>query len=312
MLSDTLARLTRGFHTRPGAEAGAITAAVEAAKARYAVLGKSGPLPADYLEFMAYSNGGFGQPGEQGLWVRLDPIEDVLPITLEHGVPPGLLLIGGTRLGNGLAIDTRTRPAQIVTVDLGWWGLFDVLDRLGPSLEAALQELEAMGPARVPRSVSTMQQLEIGYVPTPQPVVVAMLKAARLKPGEMVYDLGCGDGRIIITAAREFGARGVGFELNMELIHVARATAVTAIVRHAVEFRRQDLFTVDVSPADVLALFLLPETNARLVPQLRQLKPGARVVTYEFKIPGYEPASTELVEYKPGVQGRVLVWEGPF
>lgn len=312
MLSPALARLTRNFHTRPGAEAAAITAVVEAARAQSVVLAAGIPLPADYLEFIAASNGAYGHPGELGLWVRLDPIEDVLPITREHGAPPGLLLIGATRLGDGLAIDTRTRPAQVVTLDLGWWGLFDVLDVLGPSLEAALEALQQMGPAQVPWSVRALQTLEIGFVPTPQPVVLAMLRAAALKPGEMVYDLGCGDGRIVITAARDFGARGVGFDLNVELIHAARAMAVTANVRHTATFRRANLFTVDVSQADVLALYLRPETNARLVPQLRRLRPGARVVTYEFNIPGYEPARTELVEYTPGVQGRVLVWEAPF
>lgn len=308
-----LERLTRDFHTRPGAAAATIAAALEAARKANAVLAAGAfGLPADYLDFLIYSNGASGRTGDWGLWVRLDPIEDVLPITLGHGLPQGLLLIGGTRLGDGLAIDTRTSPARVVTVDLGWWGGFDVLDNLGPSLEVALLRLESMGPPLVPWSTRNRQKLEIGYVPTPQPVVAAMLTAAAVKPGELVYDLGCGDGRIVIAAAREFGARGVGFDLNVELIHAARAMAFAANVWRTATFQRADLFTVDVSPADVVALYLLPQTNARLLPQLRQLKPGARVVTYEFRLPGYEPARTELVEYKAGVQGRIMVWEAPF
>jgi ubiquinone/menaquinone biosynthesis C-methylase UbiE len=139
-----------------------------------------------------------------------------------------------------------------------------------------------------------------------------MLRAAAVKTGELVYDLGCGDGRIVITAARDFGARAVGFDLNVELIQAARALAVAANVRHLATFRLADLFTVDLGPADVVALYLRPETNERLLPQLRQLKRGARVVTYEFKIAGREPARSELVQYAPGAHGRVMVWEAPF
>jgi len=315
MISAELGRLTRGFQTRPGATAAALEAAWAEARAEYYVLAGSA-LPADYLEFLAASNGAYGQTGEHGLWLRLEAIEDVLPLTRAHGLPPGLLLIGSTRLGDGLAIDTRARPAQIVTLALGWWGEHDVLDVLGPSLEAALAALATMGPPATPWATPVAgrlrQKLDIGYVATPQPVVEAMLRAAAVKPGETVYDLGCGDGRIVITAARSFGARAVGFDLNVELIQSARALAVTANVRHMATFRLADMFTVDLSPADVVALFLRPETNQRLLPQLRQLKPGARVVTYEFKIPGYEPAHTELVEYVPGVKGKVLVWPAPF
>jgi hypothetical protein len=312
MLSDELARLTRHFHQRPGAEPAAIAAAVAAAQARAAVR-PGAEVPADYLDYLAQANGAFGAPGDGGLWVRLEAIEDALPMTLAHGLPPGLLLIGGTRLGEGLALDTRAagRPAEFVTLDLSWFGELDTRDALGPSLEAALQTLEQMGPGRVPRSVAAQQALEIGYVPTPQPVVTAMLRVARLQPGEMVYDLGGGDGRIVITAARDFAARGVGFELNMELIQAARALAVAANVRHAAAFRRQDLFTVDLAPADVVTLFLRPEMNARLVPRLKQLRPGARVVTYEFRLADYEPARAEWVAYAPGRRGQVRVWEAP-
>ena len=302
MVSPELARLTRTFVTRPGAS--------QAARAEF-VSGADVALPPDYLDFMANCNGGFGQPGEGGLWVRLDRLEEVLPATRGQGAPGGLLLIGGTRLGDGLAIDGRTRPAQLVTVSLSWWGLFEVLDVLGPSLEAALATLEQMGPTEQPWRTRSLRgpRPAIGFVGTPQPVVEAMLAAAGVRPGETVYDLGCGDGRIVISAARQFGARGVGVDLNFELIQVARAAAVAAGVRHLTTFRLADLFSVDLAEADVVALYLLPEVNARLLPQLRQLRPGARVVSYEFRLAGYEPARTALVEYAPGVQGRVLVWD---
>src|SRR5260221_9026513 len=124
MLNPELARLTATFTTRPGADA--------ALRAEFAA--QSGlALPSDYLEFMAASNGGYGTAGEQGLWLRLDPLEDVLAMTRGQGAPAGLLLIGGTRLGDALAIDARDRgrPPLVVTVGLGWWARFEVLDVLG-------------------------------------------------------------------------------------------------------------------------------------------------------------------------------------
>jgi SAM-dependent methyltransferase len=167
-----------------------------------------------------------------------------------------------------------------------------------------------MGPAHSGAALLDLQ-LAIGYVPTPQPVVTAMLSAARLKPGELLYDLGCGDGRIVLTAARDFGARGVGFDLNVTLIHAARALAEAGNARHTATYRLADLFSVDLSEADVVALFLRPEANRRLRPQLQRLRPGARVVSYEFRLGDLEPARSELVEYAPGRSGRVLVWEAP-
>ena len=308
-LSPALTRLTQTFTTRPGASdalrAEVATAASAAGRA----------LPPDYLAFMAASDGGYGRLGVHGLWVRLDPLADVLPMTRGQGAPAGLLLIGGTRLGDGLAIDARAGPPRLVTVSVGWWGQFDVLDELGPTLEAAMQALESLGPPEPGGSPALRPpgglRPVIGFVPTPQPVVEAMLAAAGVRRGETVYDLGCGDGRIVITAARQFGARALGFDLDYELVQAARAAAAAAGVRHAATFQRADFFTLDLTPADVVTLYLLPEVNQRLLAQLRQLKPGARVVSYEFGIPGRDPARTTLVEYQPGVHGRIWVWDAP-
>ncbi len=303
MLSPELTRLTGALRQRPGAS--------EAAIAEFLAAVEDIRVPADYLDFMRCSNGAYGQSGEEGLWVRLDSIEDVAPITRGQRAPDGLLLIGGTRLGHGLAIDARSRQVELVTVDPSWWGNWDVLDRLGPTLEAALLELETMGPLPTPWAVRAGPRPSAGFVPTPYAVVDGMLAAAEVRPGEMVYDLGCGDGRILIAAARKFGARGLGFDLDVELIQAARAGAAAAGVRHSVLFRRADLFTIDLSPADVVTLYLLREVNAKLLPQLQQLKPGARIVSYEFDIPGHPPHRTALVEYQPGYQGRIQVWDAP-
>jgi SAM-dependent methyltransferase len=268
-------------------------------------------LPPDYLDFLRFSNGGYGRPGGDGLWIRLDPVEDLLAVTRGHQCPGGLLLIGHTRLGDGLALDARRGPAEFVTLSLGWWGNFDVLDVLGGTFEAALRLLREMAPPPNHWTTYTGPPSAIGFVPTPQPVVEAMLELAQVRPGELVVDLGCGDGRIVVTAARKHGARGVGFDLDPELLQAARAAAAVAGVRHSVAFRRRDFFTVDLSEADVVCLYLLRELNERLMPQLRQLRPGARIVSYEFDLPFVPADETRLVEYQPGVQGRLHLWRAP-
>jgi SAM-dependent methyltransferase len=128
------------------------------------------------------------------------------------------------------------------------------------------------------------------YVTTPPEVVTAMLKAAGVKPGDLVYDLGCGDGRIVIAAAREFGARGVGVDLYREHIAQAQRKAREAGVAERVEFRQQDLFDADLRPATVVTLYLLPEVNLELRPKLlRDLKPGTRVVSHAFDFGDWKP-----------------------
>lgn len=306
MLSAELEQVTAGLTKRPGAS----EAVVEAFLAKAAAEGL--PVPADYVDFMRHASGAYGALGDEGLWVRLDALEDVFAITRGQHAPGGLLLLGMTRLGDALALDARGSQPQLATVAVSWWGNWDVVDPLGATFTGALTALAEMGPLPLPWAVRAGNQPDIGYVPMPQGMVRPMLEAAELKQGETVYDLGCGDGRIVIAAARHFGARGVGIDLNVELVQAARAAAAAAGVRHLATFRRANIFDVDLSPADVVTVYLLRELNLRLVPQFRKLKPGARVVTYEFDIPGYTPARDLLVEYEPGVEGRVLVWEGPY
>jgi ubiquinone/menaquinone biosynthesis C-methylase UbiE len=126
-------------------------------------------------------------------------------------------------------------------------------------------------------------RLDVPYVPTPQETVDRMLQLAQVKNTDTVYDLGCGDGRIVITAAQRYGARGVGIDLNPERIAEAKANAEKAGVSDKVQFRVANLFETDVSPATVVTLYLLPDINKKLRPQLwRQLKPGTRVVSHAF------------------------------
>lgn len=142
-------------------------------------------------------------------------------------------------------------------------------------------------------------KLDVPYVPTPQEVVNKMLDMAKVKEGDMVYDLGCGDGRIVINAAKR-GARGVGIDLNPQRISEAKANAKEAGVEDRVQFMVGDLFKADFSKADVVTLYLLPSVNRALRPQLwKQLKVGTRVVSHDFDMgPEWPPERTEKVDYK--------------
>lgn len=132
------------------------------------------------------------------------------------------------------------------------------------------------------------------YVPTPQDVVERMLTLADVKKGDVVYDLGCGDGRIPITAARKYGARGVGVDIDPQRIAEANANAKAAGVEHLVTFKLQDAMTTDVSEASVVTLYLLSASNLKLRPILtRQLKPGARIVAHSFGMGDWTPEKAD-------------------
>ena len=141
------------------------------------------------------------------------------------------------------------------------------------------------------------QTPDIHYVPTSDTVVNAMLEAAHVSASDVVYDLGSGDGRIVIAAARKYGARAVGVELDADLIKTANRNAMKAGVADRVRFIQGDLFKVDLSDATVVTLFLSNSINLRLEPKLkRELKPGARVVSHRFQMPpDWKPDSERKV-----------------
>lgn len=138
---------------------------------------------------------------------------------------------------------------------------------------------------------------DVVYVPTEQPVVDAMLKMADVKASDVVYDLGCGDGRIVITAAQDYGAKGKGIDIDPERIEEANANATAANVHDKVEFVLGDLFQADISEASVVTLYLLSSLNLKLRPiLLEQLQPGTRIVSHAFRMGDWEPEKTEIVD----------------
>ena len=165
-------------------------------------------------------------------------------------------------------------------------------------LRAAPATTNQQTPSRLP---------DVIYVATPADVVDAMLKVANVKATDVVYDLGCGDGRIVITAAKEYGARGVGFDIDPQRIKEATASAQQAGVADRVRFVEADLFEANISEASVVTVYLLSSLNLKLRPKLmRELKPGTRVVSHAFDMGDWKP------ERELNVNGRrVFLWTIP-
>lgn len=150
---------------------------------------------------------------------------------------------------------------------------------------------------------------EVPFVPTPPQVVDRMLELAGVSKDDVVYDLGSGDGRIVIRAARKYGARGVGVEIDPELVERSRARAREEGVERLVEFREQDALTVDFSEATVVTLYMLPEFNAKLRPLLQRLRPGTRVVSHDFDIEGWQPTRMEKMEGRLFHRHTIYLWK---
>lgn len=148
---------------------------------------------------------------------------------------------------------------------------------------------------------------QVVYVPTKQIVVDAMLELAEVSESDVVYDLGCGDGRIVITAAKRYGARGKGVDFDPERIKESKENAIKAGVSDKVEFVVQDMFETDVSQATVVMLFLLDSLNLQLLPKLlEQMEPGSRIVSHVFTMGDWEPEKMEFIEGAP-----IFLWTVP-
>lgn len=159
-------------------------------------------------------------------------------------------------------------------------------------------------------------QDEVPFVVSPEPVTLAMLSMARVGPRDMVLDLGSGDGRIVITAAKRFGARGLGVELSPQLVEQSRDNARRAGVADRALFRVQDLFETDLGQASVITMYLLPEVNLQLRPKLLALTPGTRIVSHDWDLGDWLPDRTQVVNAPDKAVGldkksRVHLWTVP-
>ena len=173
-----------------------------------------------------------------------------------------------------------------------------------------LLALVLIAPLASPSALAQQQPASLApYVPTPQDVVNRMLELAGVTQDDVVYDLGCGDGRILITAAQRFGARGVGIDFDPRRIAEANANAKRAGVEDLVTFIEQDAMQANVSDATVVTLYLLSSSNMKLRPILtRQLRPGSRIVSHAFWMGDWEPDETDRFEDERGNSRTIYLW----
>ena len=166
---------------------------------------------------------------------------------------------------------------------------------LAPGSLAALGSVARMLLPRSAQAQDFESKKIVPFVPTPQDVVDKMIDLAGVKEGDVVYDLGSGDGRIVITAAKK-GAKAVGFDIDGDLVKESRANIQKAGLQSSAEIRQQDILTVDLSGASVVTMYLLPDVNLKLRPHiLSQMKPGSRVVSHAFDMGDWKPDKTEKI-----------------
>jgi len=153
---------------------------------------------------------------------------------------------------------------------------------------------------------------DVVYVPTPNDVVARMLKVAGVKKTDVVYDLGCGDGRIVVTAAKKYGCKGIGFDIDPERLKESRANVKKNGVEKLVQIKDQDIFTVDLSKASVVTLYLLPKLNRRLIPQINKMKPGSRIVSHEYDMAGIKPDKViHMKSREDNAEHTIYLWTVP-
>ena len=185
-----------------------------------------------------------------------------------------------------------------------WTALVVVGLLLFPAVQPQIiaQEKEEAKPARTP---------DVIYVPTPHEVVAKMLELAQVSKDDLVYDLGCGDGRIVVAAAKKFGCKAVGFDIDPKRIAEANENVKKNKVGDLVKIKQEDIFELDLSKANVITLYLLPSLNVKLIPQLEKLKPGSRIVSHDFDMRGVEPDQKIEVTPKEGRSHTVYLWTTP-
>ena len=194
--------------------------------------------------------------------------------------------------------------------------------RIFPSLVIALtlainpvlwgQEQEEAPQASPAEESAERRAPDVIYVPTPQDVVEKMLELAKVKKADVLYDLGCGDGRIVVTAAKKCGCKATGYDVDPQRIKESLENVAKNKVEKLVEIKQENIFTLDLSKADVITLYLLPALNVKLIPQLEKLKPGSRIVSHDFRMRGVKPDKVVRMTSKDdNTKHSVFLWTTP-
>jgi ribosomal protein L11 methylase PrmA len=184
------------------------------------------------------------------------------------------------------------------------------LGELKPELDGiSLTKPDNRTPAKIE---SGARKPDVVYVPTPQEVVDKMLELASVTKDDLVYDLGCGDGRFVVTAAKKYGCKAIGYDISPKRVRESLENVKKNNVGHLVRIEQKDIFTLDLSEADVITLFLLPSLNEKLIPQLDKLKPGSRIVSYRFGMRGVLPDKTvDFTSTEDNSQHTFYLWTTP-
>jgi len=173
-------------------------------------------------------------------------------------------------------------------------------------------QLVLPSPEEIAVGDKTYRALDVIFVPTPQDVVEKMLELAEVKKSDLVYDLGCGDGRIVVTAAKKYGCRAVGYDLDPQRVKESLENVEKNQVGHLVRIEQKDIFTLDLSQVNVITLYLLPSLNVKLIPQLEKLKPGSRIVSHAFAMEGVQPEKVVKVTSEQDKTERLIyLWITP-
>jgi SAM-dependent methyltransferase len=153
---------------------------------------------------------------------------------------------------------------------------------------------------------------DVHFVPTPQDVVDKMLELAKVQKDDLVYDLGCGDGRIVVTAAKRYGCRAIGYDIDPQRVKESLENVEKNNVGHLVSIEQKDIFTLDLSEVNVVTLYLLPSLNVKLIPQLEKLKPGSRIVSHDFAMEGVKPDKVvKFTSKEDDDEHSIYLWTSP-
>jgi hypothetical protein len=262
-----------------------------------------------------------------GLW-ELDITSDwgswkqLLRVNPDLSAMYGTTAIKEVKLDNGQVAFKATREFGERTFDISFAGQVKnrkLTGEITSSRGSGTREVTGCKRNRAPakqratRIKKTPREPDVIFVPTPQEAVDKMLELAQVTKDDLVYDLGCGDGRIVVTAAKRYGCKAVGFDIARKRVKESLENVEKNNVGHLVRIEQRDIFTLDLSKANVVTLYLLPELNVKLIPQLEKLKPGSRIVSHDFDMRGVKP--DKVVEVKSSDEDwdthTIYLWTTP-
>jgi protein-L-isoaspartate O-methyltransferase len=187
------------------------------------------------------------------------------------------------------------------------WSIAFVASLLASSAWAAAPDA-----TKAEEKEDTSRGPDVVYVPTPHDVVAKMLELGQVKKDDVLYDLGCGDGRIMVAAAKKFGCKAVGFEIDADQAAEARKIVQKNKLEDLVKVEQKDIFKTDLTPASVITLYLLPRLNVQLIPQLDKLKAGSRIVSHDFDMEGVKPDKViRMISKEDNVKHTIYLWTTP-